>query len=115
MDKKIPFLIYYIALLAVFLSWRNLEAVPGAGIRIGYMLAIMAPCYFFDKRWLPAVMTLFLTLSTHGLSTAYLPAKLTTFIVLMVVGLVFLGGEGKHDKKFQGLLMVLLFYSTFLN
>lgn len=108
-------LLYYLGLLLVFLSWRNFDAVPGAGIRIGYMLAVMAPCYLIDKKWLPAVMTLFLTLSTHGLSTAYLPAKLSTFIVVMIAGLFISGGAGRHDRRFQLLLVILFFYSTILN
>lgn len=114
MKKKWILYIYYLLLLMLYLSWNDLESVPGAGIRIGYMMAVILPCYLYEKAWLPAVMTIFLSLCTHGLSTAYLPARHETYILVLLVGL-FWGGVKRRDGKTTRYLFFLLLYTTLIN
>ena len=116
MNKKIIF--YYLLLLALFLSWQDPVSLPGPVMRIAYLVAFIVPVYFLDKKLLPIIVALFLTLTTHGYSTSYMPAVLTTYIITLGAGLLVLRQplrETPAAKKIIIILIMMLIYVTVRN
>lgn len=115
MKNKLGLFIYYLVFLLIYVLWEDFDNVTNSFIRMSSLLAISLPCYFFDKRMLPAVMMLFLTLCTHGLTSAFLPVETTSYLVLLLVGLFVFGGAGEPDKQMRVLLFALIVYISLIN
>lgn len=114
--KNSFFVVYYLLLVMLFMSWTDFHSVPGAIVRLLYLAALLVPVYFFNKRMLPAVMALFLSISTHGFTSSYMPAMMYTYVVLMPIGLVFFKPLSFADKKdVLRLLFILFLYITVVN
>ena len=81
--------LYYILLLAIYLSWSNFNAVPGPMVRLAYLGATIVPVLFWTRSWFAAVILLFSTLAQNSYSSSYLPSQDYTYLVVVIVALFF--------------------------
>lgn len=110
--RNIFIIIYYILLLALFLSWQNPNSVPGGASRIAYMIAVFAPVFIGNRRWLIApVVIVFFTLAKFGYTSSYMPAMWYTYVFAIIAALCLSKGYGSFnmDKRKAILLLVSLF------
>lgn len=109
-------IIYYLLLALVFMSWTNIDSVPGSIMRLAFLAALLAPAYFIENKILPAVMALFLSASTHGFTSSYMPAMMYTYVVILLGGLVLFHSNNLRDKIHDiRFLIIFLIYITLVN
>ena len=105
-SRTTTFVMYYLVLLLVFVSWQNYDSVPSGALRIAYLLALVVPLYFVNVRAFPAIITLFFTISMFGFTTSYMPARYYTYIAATAIA-VLISMRQPHQKV--PLSVVLLF------
>ena len=109
-------ILYYLLLVVLFMSWTDVNSVPGSIARLGFLAALLVPAYVLEKRLLPAVIALFLSASTHGYSSSYMPAMMYTYVVLLPIGLIIFRPERLNDKRpIISQFSILLLYVTIIN
>lgn len=77
---------YYAALLIVLLSWTSVNTAPNESIRIGFLMAVVAPGFIGNLNWMPSALICFFTISQYGYAYSYLPTTLSYYIYILIVG-----------------------------
>lgn len=113
LNKDFLVYIYYILLLAVYLSWSNFDAVPGPIVRLVYLGATLVPVLLWKKNWLAAVILLFYTLAKYSYSSSYLPAENYTYLVAVIFALFFV--RSNNRMKIPVSLFLILLVPLFIN
>lgn len=99
-NSKLKYLLlYYLLLVLLFMSWTDIDSVPGSIERLAFLGAVLAPAYFFDKKLLPAIIVVFLNASTHGFTSSYMPAMMYTYVVILLLGLFLFSPENMKSKE----------------
>lgn len=83
MKEKLIYL-YYLVLLLVLVSWTDPSSSPAMAIRLAYMTALFVPTIFWQRSWLPAVFTCFVSISQYGISYSYLPDSIVTYLWIIL-------------------------------
>lgn len=112
-NSKYFIYIYYILLLLIYLSWDNTDSVPGAAFRIMYYVAALVPIFVWKMSLLPYVIMLFFSLASNGYTSSYLPAMVYTYIVPLIICLLFI--NNKTTEKIPNVLFVLFFITLIIN
>ena len=112
--KTNRFIIYYILLLLIFISWQNYDSVPNGTLRIVYLAALLLPLYFSKIEAFPAVIMLFYTIAMCGFTTSYMPARYYTYLVVTAIAL-FVAIRQQNNQKIPIQVMLLFALICFIN
>lgn len=104
-------LIYYSILVLIFALWTKPETFPPTPLRIGYIVAMVAPL-FKNRSFLPFVIVCFGVLATGSTGFSYLPNNPHFFFFLTLIW-VFIGGI--VNKSQNNVVLLLLAYVTLIN
>ena len=102
------FYIYYILLLAIFLSWNNFSTVPGPIVRIVYWGAVIVPVIVWKKSWLVPVVLLFYSLAKCSYTSSFLPAENYTYIVSVLLVSIFVHARNRLKTPLCLYLMLIV-------
>lgn len=109
--KEIRLILYYFALLALYIISSNYPIEAGSVVRLIVLGLIVGPLFLRKSEWLPPVIVIFSSLANINYVTPFLPTVNTTYLVVLLLGLV-ISRPGR--KKVSVLPLVLLTIFTFL-
>ena len=114
LKKNSFWVLYYLCLIVLMISWTNQETSPNIVFRIVFLAAIIWPC-FIRKWFCPPVFTCFLTLSALGFSLSYLPSSLS--LIALTVFIVYFVNQNNHDRHIPipVPVIVLVFFITIID
>ena len=108
--------VYYLALMAILLSWGNASEAPPLFFRVLFFVAVVAPS-FFSKVPLLLVASVFLTITLYGNTYSYMPTSLSLYVVVAIVYYLYIVISSKNIKSYlpQNNLLLLLLLSFIVN
>lgn len=111
--KEIRLVIYYIALILLYLlaSFNGVDI--GSFARVIVLGLIVGPLFISHSEWLPAVTTLFYTIGTSNYNSTLLPVDPKTYLIILLIGVLILRQKIKYPVLKP--LIALVFLTGFVN
>ena len=103
-SKNLFVALYYIALIAIFMTWTNYDDVPDRSLRIGFFVLMIIPL-IIRTELLPIVFTFFYSLGQYAYSSSYVPME---FLVYLLPSLFLLFFVDKSKRLIIPLILFLL-------
>lgn len=111
--KEIRLVIYYAALILLYMlaSFRGIDI--GSFARLVVLGLIVGPLFVSHSEWLPAITTLFYTIGTSNYNSTLLPVDPKTYLIVLLIGIFILKQKAKYPVLKP--LFALIFLTGFVN
>ena len=96
---NIYLIVYYFILLLMLVSRKDATSEPSIVLRLGFLIAVVAPCLISKSVSYPAVIIMFSTIARFGFAYSYMPYM--TYIYVFITLLVFI-----IYKRYRGINII---------
>ena len=109
---NIYLIVYYFILLLMLVSRKDATSEPSIVLRLGFLIAVVAPCLISKSVSYPAVIIMFSTIARFGFAYSYMPYM--TYIYVFITLLVFIIYE-----RYRGINIIkappfLIFFTIYI-
>ena len=104
MYKKKMFYLLYLVLFMLMLM-RTSTDTPNILYRTAFLVTLLAPLFFIDKKYFTPILICFMTIGTYGFAFNYLPYEISIYFYITLLFLIF--RRVKCDKSHISLFFVI--------
>lgn len=114
MKKKMYIYFYYAVLLVIFAMRQTVDAEPAMAMRLLFMAAVFMPTFIIKGLSYPAILTMFLSLTTTGMSFSYLPYTLSLYALITIMAFCFFRFFRSKNIKIRRIPIILVVFTFYV-